>query len=147
MKNLFYILILFFCNQLFSQKITVHTMYKSIPPQEFSLEDNDFVFDINEGTLIKTNTKEAIENKFFIEFKKEFYDSNNDFYFVEYKTDFKKRSQYTGDKSDVGLFTIMYDKKDGIVLAVFLNLLEAENTALYLTEKGEESPKVKTLFE
>jgi hypothetical protein len=147
MKHLFYILIFLFVNQLYSQKVFVQTEYKSMPPQEFSLEKNDFVFDIKEGTLNKKNTKDNIENKYYIEFKKEFYDANNEFYFVEYKTDFKRHNQNAGSKSEIGLFTIMYDKKDGTVLAVFLNLLEAENTALYLTEKGEESPKVKTLFE
>jgi hypothetical protein len=147
MKNTFYILTFLFFNQLYSQKVFVQTVYKSIPPQEFSLENNDFVFDINEGTLSKKNTKDSIENRYYIEFKKEFYDANNEFYFVEYKTDFKKHNQNAGSKSEIGLFTIMYDKKEGAVLAVFLNLLEAENTALYLTEKGEESPKVKTLFE
>lgn len=147
MKHAFYILTFLLFNQLYSQKISVQTLYKSIPPQEFSLENNDFVFDTNEGTLNKKNTKDNIENNYYIEFKKEFYDENNEFYFVEYKTDFKKHNQNAGSKSDIGLFTIMYDKKEGTVLAVFLNLLEAENTALFLTEKGEESPKVKTLFE
>jgi hypothetical protein len=132
---------------LYSQKIFVQTVYKSIPPQEFSLEKNDFVFDVKEGTLHKKNNSDAIENKYYIEFKKEFYDENNNFYFVEYKTDFKKHNQNAGNKSEIGLFTIMYEKKDGTILAVFLNFLEAENVALYLTEKGEESPKVKSLFE
>nr|WP_315149906.1 hypothetical protein [uncultured Flavobacterium sp.] len=147
MKQLLYIFTFLFFNQLYSQKISVQTSYKSIPPQEFSLENNNFVFDVKDGTLNKKNTKDNIGNKYYIEFKKEFYDENNNFYFVEYKTDFKKHNQNAGSKSEIGLFTIMYDKKDGTVLAVFLNLLEAENTALYLTEKGEESPKVKTLFE
>jgi hypothetical protein len=147
MKQFLYTITLLLFNQLYSQKISVQTLYKSMPPQEFSLEKNDFVFDIKEGTLNKKNTKDNVENKYYIEFKKEFYDTNNEFYFVEYKTDFKKHNQNAGSKSETGLFTIMYDKKEGTVLAVFLNLLEAENTALYLTEKGEESPKVKTLFE
>lgn len=147
MKFSFYIFVFLFFNQLYSQKISVQTLYKSVPPQEFSLEKNDFVFDIKEGTLYKKNNADNAENKYYIEFKKEFYDENNNFYFVEYKTDFKKSAQYSVDKSEIGLFTIMYDKKDGIVLAVFLNFLDAENVALYLTEKGEESPKVKLLFE
>jgi hypothetical protein len=121
-------------------------LYKSIPPQEFSLEKNDFVFDVKEGILYKKNNADNEENKYYIEFKKEFYDENNNFYFVEYKTDFKKNTQNSVDKSDVGLFTIMYDKKGGEVFTVILNFLNADGAALYLTEKGEESPKVKTLF-
>lgn len=147
MKHTFYILTFLFFNQLYSQKISVQTLYKSIPPQEFSLENNDFVFDINEGTLSKKNTKDSIENRYYIEFKKEFYDANNEFYFVEYKTDFKKHNQNAGSKSEIGLFTIMYDKKGGTILTVILNFLDADGAALYLTEKGEASPKVKTLFE
>jgi hypothetical protein len=147
MKQLLHLFILFFLNQLYSQTVSVQTIYKSQPPQEFSLEKNDFAFDVKEGILLKKNTQDDVENKYYIEFKKEFYDANNDFYFVEYKTDFKKHNQNSGSKSDVGLFTIMYDKKEGTVLTVILNFLEAENPALYLTEKGEESPKVKLLFE
>ena len=78
---------------------------------------------------------------------KEFYDENKDFYFVEYKTDFKKNAQNSVDKSEIGIFTIMYDKKEGIVLAIILKFLEADDTALYLTQQGEESPQVKSLFE
>ena len=147
MKQFLYLFTLLLFNQLYSQQIAVQTVYKSIPPQEFSLESNDFTFDLKEGTLNKKNTKDNIENKYFIEFKKEFYDENNSFYYVEYKTDFKKHNQNAGSKSDVGLFTIMYDKKDGIILTVILNFIDAEGAALYLTEKGEESPKVKSLFE
>ncbi|PJJ08904.1 hypothetical protein CLU83_2211 [Flavobacterium sp. 1] len=147
MKHLFYILTLLLFNQLYSQKISVQTLYKSIPPQEFSLEKNDFVFDLEKGTLNKKNNEDNVENKYYIEFKKEFYDENNNFYFVEYKTDFKKNAQNSVDKSEMGLFTIMYDKKDGTVLTVILNFLNADGAALYLTEKGEESPKVKSLFE
>ncbi|WP_281635704.1 hypothetical protein [Flavobacterium marginilacus] len=147
MKFTFYIFTFLLFNQLYSQKIIVQTMYKSIPPQEFSLENNEFVFDLKEGTLNKKNTKDNIENKYYIEFRKEFYDENNNFYFVEYKTDFKKNTHNSVDKSEVGIFTIMYDKKDGIVLTVILNFINADGAALYLTEKGEESPKVKSLFE
>ncbi|MGQ7946931.1 hypothetical protein [Flavobacterium sp. WC2509] len=147
MKFPFYIFIVLFFNQLYSQKISVQTLYKSVPPQEFSLEKNDFVFDIKEGILFKNNTKDNVENKYYIEFKKEYYDENNNFYFVEYKTDFKKNAKYSVDKSEIGLFTIMYDKKGGTVLTVILNFLNADSAALYLTEKGEESPKVKSLFE
>jgi hypothetical protein len=147
MKQLLYLFTILFLNQLYSQTVSVQTIYKSQPPQEFSLEKNDFAFDVKEGILLKKNTQDDVENKYYIEFKKEFYDANNDFYFVEYKTDFKKHNQNSGSKSDVGLFTIMYDKKEGTVLTVILNFLEAENPALYLTEKGEESPKVKLLFE
>lgn len=146
MKYPFYIVIVLFFNQLYSQKISVQTLYKSVPPQEFSLEKNDFVFNVEEGTLYKNNNNDNVENKYFIEYKKEFYDENNNFFFVEYKTDFKKNAQYSVDKSDIGLFTIMYDKKGGEVLTVILNFLNADGAALYLTEKGEESPKVKTLF-
>lgn len=146
MKQLLYIFTLLLFNQLYSQKVFVQTVYKSVPPQEFSEEKNDFVFDSNEGTLNKKNTQDNVENSYYIEFKREFYDDNNEFYFVEYKTNFKKHNQNSRDKSEIGLFTIMYDKKDGIVLAVFLNFLDAENAALYLTEKGEESPQVKLLF-
>lgn len=135
-----------FINQLYSQTIAVQTLYKSEPPQEFSLENNDFIFDGTEGTLLKKNNDTAIESKYYIEFKKEFYDENNDFYIMEYKTDFKKHNQNEGNKSDVGLFTIMYDKMGGDVLTVILNFLEADNPALYLTEKGEDAPKVKLLF-
>ena len=146
MKQLLYIFTFFFFNQMYSQKVFVQTVYKSIPPQEFSAEKNDFIFDMQEGTLNKKNSQDAIENNYYIQFKREFYDDNSEFYFMEYKTDFKKHNQNSRDKSEIGLFTIMYDKKDGIVLAVFLNFLDAENAALYLTEKGEESPKVKLLF-
>lgn len=147
MKYSFYIFTLLFFTQLYSQKVIVQTVYKSVPPLEFSEEKNEFIFDAKEGTLHKKNNKDNVENKYYIEFKKEFYDENNNFYFVEYKTDFKKRSQLADSKSDIGLFTIMYDKKDGTVLTVILNFLNADGVALYLTEKGEESPKVKSLFE
>jgi hypothetical protein len=147
MKQSLYLFTILFFAHLHSQTVSVQTLYKSIPPQEFSLEKNDFTFEIKEGVLLKKNTQDNVESKYYIEFKKEFYDANNDFYFVEYKTDFKKHKQNSGNKSDAGLFTIMYDKKDGTVLTVILNFLEAENPALYLTEKGEESPKVKSLFE
>jgi len=147
MKQLLYILTLLFFTQLYSQKLFVQTIYKSVPPLEFSEEKNDFVFDAKEGTLYKKNNKDNVENKYYIELKKEFYDQNNEFYFVEYKTDFKKNAQNLADKSDIGTFTIMYDKKDGTVLTVILNFLNADGAALYLTEKGEESPKVKLLFE
>lgn len=147
MKQLLYLFTILFFNQLYSQKISVQTLYKSIPPQEFSLEKNDFIFDLEEGILYKKNDKDTIQNKYYIEYKREFYDENNDFFFVEYKTDFKKHNQNSADKSDIGLFTIMYNKKDGEVLTVILNFLNADGAALYLTEKGEESPKVKLLFE
>lgn len=147
MKQLLYLFTILFFNQLYSQKILVQTLYKSIPPQEFSLEKNDFIFDLEEGILYKKNDKDTIQNKYYIEYKKEFYDENNDFFFVEYKTDFKNHNQNSADKSDIGLFTIMYNKKDGEVLTVILNFLNADGAALYLTEKGEESPKVKLLFE
>ena len=147
MKHLLYLLTILFFNHLYSQTVSVQTLYKSIPPQEFSLEKNDFILDVKEGTLLKKNTQDTTENRYYIEFTKEYYDTNNNFYFVEYKTDFKKHNQNLGSKSDVGLFTIMYDKKEGTVLTVILNLLEADGAALYLTEKGEESPKVKSLFE
>ncbi|REH01943.1 hypothetical protein [Flavobacterium aquicola] len=147
MKQLLYLFIVLFFNQLHSQTVFVQTIYKSIPPQEFSLEKNDFNFDLKEGILLKKNSQDNVESKYYIEFKKEFYDADNNFYFVEYKTDFKKHNQNLGSKSDVGIFTIMYDKKDGTVLTVILNFLEADGAALYLTEKGEESPKVKSLFE
>ncbi|WP_348825294.1 hypothetical protein [Flavobacterium aestuarii] len=147
MKQLLCLFTILFFNQLYSQIISVQTIYKSIPPQEFSLEKNDFSFDIKEGTLVKKNANDTVENKYFIEFKKEFYDANNNFYFAEYKTDFKKHNLNNGNKADVGLFTIMYDKKGGTILTVVLNFLEADGAALYLTEKGEESPKVKSLFE
>ena len=146
MKQLLYLFTVLFFNQLYSQTVFVQTLYKSVPPQEFSLEKNDFIFDAEKGTLVKKNTQDNFENKYNIEFKKEAYDENNDFYVVEYKTDFKKHNQNSGNKSDVGIFTIMYDEKGGAVLAVILNFIEAENPALYLTEKGEESPKVKSLF-
>lgn len=146
MKQLFYILTLLFFNHLYSQKIHVQTVYTVEPPQEFSEEKNDFVFDAKEGTLIKKNSKNNLENKYYIELKKEFYDENEEFYFVEYRTDFKKHSQNSGNKSEIGVFTIMYEKKEGTVLTVILNFLDKENAALYLTEKGEESPKVKNLF-
>jgi hypothetical protein len=147
MKQLLSLFTVIFFNQLYSQTVVVQTIYKSIPPQEFSLEKNDFILNSKEGTLIKKNTQDNVESKYYIVFQKEFYDANNNFYFVEYKTDFKKHNQNLGKKSDIGVFTIMYDKKDGIVLTVVLNFLEADGAALYLTEKGEESPKVKTLFE
>jgi hypothetical protein len=146
MKQLFYILTLLFFNHLYSQKVFVQTVYKSQPPQEFSEEKNDFVFDAKEGTLIKKNIQDNLENKYHIELKKEFYDENKEFYFVEYKTDFKKHNQNSGNKSDIGIFTIMYEKKEGTVLTVILNFLDEENAVLYLTEKGEESPKVKSLY-
>jgi len=147
MKHLFYIFTLLFFAPLYSQKVLVQTVYKSIPPQEFSEEKNVFIFDSQEGSLLKKKTEDSVENKYYIVLVKEFYDENKDFYFVEYKTDFKKHNQKEGNKSEIGLFTIMYEEKEGIVLAVFLNFLEAENAALYLTKKGEESPKVKSLFE
>jgi hypothetical protein len=147
MKQLFYILTFLFFNHLYSQKVFVQTLYKSIPPQEFSEEKNDFVFDAKEGTLIKKNSQDNLENKYYIKFVKEFYDENKEFYFVEYKTDFKKNVENSVDKSEIGIFTIMYNEKDGTVLSVILNFLEADGAALYLTEKGEESPKVKSLFD
>jgi hypothetical protein len=147
MKHLLYLFTILFFSHLQSQTISVQTLYKSVPPQEFSLEKNDFTFNLKEGNLIKKNTQDTIESKYYIEYKKEYYDGNNNFYFVEYKTDFKKHKQNSANKSDVGLFTIMYDKKGGTVLTVILNFLEADGAALYLTEKGEESPKVKSLFE
>jgi hypothetical protein len=147
MKQLLYIFTLLFFNHLYAQKVSVQTVYKSIPPQEFSEDKNDFIFDANEGTLLKKNAQNNVESKYYIEFKKEFYDEDKDFYFVEYKTDFKKHNQNSGNKSDIGIFTIMYDKKEGTVLTVIINFLEADGAALYLTEKGEESPKVKSLFD
>ena len=146
MKQLVYLFTILFFNQLYSQKVFVQTVYKSMPPQEFSVEKNDFTFDINEGILVKKNIQDNAENKYYIVFKEEFYDENSDLYFVEYKTDFKKHNQSLGKKEEIGLFSIMYDKKYGTVLAVILNFIEAENPVFYLTEKGEESPKVKSLF-
>jgi hypothetical protein len=147
MKQLLYILTLLFFNHLYSQKVFVQTVYKSIPPQEFSEEKNDFVFDAKDGTLIKKNSQDNSENKYYIKLVKEFYDENQEFYFVEYKTDFKRNVENSIEKSEIGIFTIMYDKKEGTVLSVILNFLEADGAALYLTEKGEESPKVKSLFD
>jgi hypothetical protein len=147
MKQLLYILTLLFFNHLYSQKVFVQTVYKSIPPQEFSEEKNDFVFDANEGTLIKKNSQDNLENKYYIKLVKEFYDEKQEFYFVEYKTDFKRNAENSIEKSEIGVFTIMYNEKEGTVLSVILNFLEADGAALYLTEKGEESPKVKSLFD
>jgi hypothetical protein len=146
MKHLFYILTLLLFSNLYSQKVLVQTVYKSIPPQEFSEEKNEFIFDVQGGTLTKKNSQNNVESKYFIQLAKEYYDENKDFYFVEYKTDFKKNAENAVAKSEVGIFTIMYNEKEGTVLTVILNFLEAESAALYLTEKGEESPKVKALF-
>lgn len=146
MKNLLYLFTFLFFNHLYSQKVFVQTVYKSLPPQEFSEEKNDFVFDAQEGILLKKNIQDNLEKKYYIVLVKEFYDQDNNFYFVEYKTDFKKRAENPGSDSQIGIFTIMYDKKEGTVLAVIINFLDAENAALYLTEKGEDSPKVKFLF-
>lgn len=146
MKSYIYLFSILFFNQIYSQTINIQTLYKSIPPQEFSLEKNDFSIDANKGILLKINTDNKVENKYYIEFKKEYYDENKDFYFVEYKTDFKKHNQNSCNKSDIGLFTIMYDTMNGTVLTVVFNFLESDGPALYLTEKGEESPDVKILF-
>ncbi len=145
MKKVLFVLVFLFFNHLYSQKICVQTLYKSIPPQEFSLETNDFTFDAKEGILHKKTTEDKLENTYFIKLEREFYDENKDFYFVEYKTDFKKRAEKS-DKSEIGIYTIMYDKKDGDVMAVILYLLELDNTLLYLTEKGEDAPMVKAIF-
>ena len=66
MKYLFYIFTLLFFAPLYSQKVLVQTVYKSIPPQEFSEEKNDFIFDSQQRTLLKKNSHDTVENKYYI---------------------------------------------------------------------------------
>lgn len=121
--------------------IFFETYHKNKPDLKFSKERFSFKFLAKEKVLIQNDIDLNIQKKYFVNFYDSTYTKNPEYYMIAYLEDLNKHYQLFHN-TDIRLFMILYDKKNGNILALKIQRVTTNNLIdFYLTEKGKEIMK------
>lgn len=118
--------------------INIDTYYKNNPTLNFTEERFSFSFLAKEKLLIKNDIDLNVIKQYPIEFFDSSYSKDGKYYLIAYITDINRINENESQNFDLGMFFILYDKKNGEILAVKIKLKENELYDFYLTKKGRE---------
>lgn len=126
-------------NFIFAQNdIFFETYYKNRPDLKFTEERFSFKFIAEEKVLLQNDIDLNVQKKYFVNFYDSTYTENSANYMVAYTEDLNKHYKLYKN-TDIRMFTIIYDKKNGDILALKIQRIEANKlNDLYLTKKGKE---------
>jgi hypothetical protein len=103
------------------------------PDRTVAKESNYFGFYISEGKLYSNDKDLNIQKQYYIKFKNTFYD-NAGLFNLAYETDVVTHTLNSRPKSEVGIFLIIYDEKNGKIVGVRIIKQGSDDT--FLTEFG-----------
>ncbi|WDF63171.1 hypothetical protein [Flavobacterium sp. KACC 22763] len=115
-----------------STKIDVSFRLK--PDRSIAKENISFYFDVENGKLLITDIDIQLNNSYLIRFDKTFYD-NAGLYNMVFSTDIVNHTLEKRPKSDMGLFSIIYDEKNGNIVGV-KTVFQNSDLETYLTQYG-----------
>ena len=141
MKNILTIIILTFCSFCFAQTSqNITTNYRKTTNGQAAKENFTFNFNVNSGKLLMTDSDFGTTKEYLIKFKETMYD-NGDHFNIVYQSDVVQNVLQHRSQSDIGLFAVFYDEKNGNVLGVKVVLVSSGEVDVYLTEKGKSMMK------
>lgn len=118
--------------------IFFETYYKNRPDLKFTEERFSFKFIANEKVLIQNDIDLNVQKKYFVNFYDSTYTEDSANYMIAYAEDLNKHYELFKN-TDVRMFMIIYDKKNGDILALKIQRVEGNNLIdFYLTKKGKE---------
>ena len=138
-KTLLISIFLISSNFIFAQNDTFfETYYKNRPDLKFTEERFSFKFIAEEKVLIQNDIDLNVQKKYFVNFYDSTYTEDYANYMVAYAEDLNKHYELYKN-TDVRMFTIIYDKKNGDILAIKIQRIETNKlNDFYLTKKGKE---------
>lgn len=113
--------------------VSIDTQYRMKPDRTVAKESNYFGFYISEGKLYTNDKDLNIQKQYYIKFKNTIYD-NAGLFNLAYETDVVKHTLNSRPKSEVGIFLIIYDEKNGKIVGVRIIKYDSDDT--FLTEFG-----------
>lgn len=133
MKQTIIIFLLLFAAKAYCQSnSTIAIQYRMKPDRSVARDDATFYFNIQQGTLKYQDDYST--KQFLIKFDRTFYD-NAGLYNVVYATDVVEHTLQRKPKSELGLFSIIYDEKNGNVVGI-KTVFQNSDVETYLTEFG-----------
>ena len=138
LSNLFLFTICFSQNN-----FDLKTIYKKANNNNFKLENFTFKYDKDQGTFLKIDNDLNIETRYYVEYYDSAYTSDGNNFVISFMTDVTKFNQYSHKDNFIGMFTLLYDKKNGNLLGVKINPINVVENGhstkeeFYLTEIGK----------
>lgn len=137
--NFFRLITLFtlflFSTMSYSQNNTsIEIKYRMKPDRSVANENLKFNFNISNGKLTITDYDFNTQKSYLIKFDKTFYD-NAGLFNVAYSTDIVNHTLEKRPKSEIGLFVIIYDEKNGNLIGV-KTVFENSDVETYFTFFG-----------
>lgn len=138
-KTLLLSIFLISSNFIFAQNdIFFETFYKNRADLKFTEERFSFKFIAEEKVLVQNDLDLNVQKKYFVNFFDSAYTEDSANYMVAYAEDLNKHYEVYKD-TDVRMFTIIYDTKNGEILALKIQRIEENKlNDFYLTRKGKE---------
>ncbi|WET02737.1 hypothetical protein P0R33_00100 [Flavobacterium sp. YJ01] len=138
-KTLLLSIFLISSNFIFAQNdIFFETYYKNRADLKFTEERFSFKFIAEEKILVQNDIDLNVQKKYFVNFFDSAYTKDSANYMVAYAEDLNKHYEVYKN-TDVRMFTIIYDKKNGEILALKIQRIEENKlNDFYLTRKGKE---------
>ena len=136
MRISIFILMLMITNICIGQKnVTINTYYKIKPNGELAEENISFTWAMSQGLLGYYDMDLDFEKYYYIQFRNTMYDDGGYFNIV-YETDPVEHRLKRRPQSELGVFAVFYDKKNGTVLGIRVVLMATRNVETYLTREG-----------
>ncbi|WP_428231097.1 hypothetical protein [Flavobacterium sp.] len=133
-KLLFFILFSI-CSITYAQNSAkIDVSFRLKPDRNVAKENISFYFDVENGKLFISDIDLQLNNSYLIKFDKTFYD-NAGLYNMVFSTDVVSHTLEKRPKSEIGLFSIIYDEKNGNIVGV-KTVFQNSNLETYLTQYG-----------
>lgn len=116
------------------QNTTIDVKYRMKPNRDLAKETTSFYYAADEGKLYFSDTDLGINKVYLVKFKTSNYD-NASLYNIVLETDVVNHTLKRLPKSDIGVFSIFYDEKNGKVMGIKTVFVGSE-LEIYLTEFG-----------
>lgn len=134
-KLIVFVSMMLFNSTLFSQNNTsIDVKYRMKPDRSVAKENLNFSFNVSNGNLIVSDYDFNSRKDYLIKFDKTFYD-NAGLFNVVYSTDIVNHTLEKRPKTEIGLFIIIYDEKNGNLFGV-KTVFENSDVETYLTPFG-----------
>jgi hypothetical protein len=123
------------CSIIYAQNSAkIDVSFRLKPDRNVAKENISFYFDVENGKLFISDIDLQLNNSYLIKFDKTFYD-NAGLYNMVFSTDVVSHTLEKRPKSEIGLFSIIYDEKNGNIVGV-KTVFQNSNLETYLTQYG-----------
>ena len=135
LNSILTVILFFLSTILYSQSNTsIDVNYRMKPDRSVAKEKLNFYFNVDNGKLFIKDFDFNSNKEYLIKFDKTFYD-NAGLFNVVFSTDVVNHTLERRPKSEIGLFSVIYDEKNGNVVGI-KTVFQSSDVETYLTQFG-----------